>query len=144
MQIPALAAAYHERWEHETGNAQLKTYLRGPGKVLRSKSPEMIRQEIWGYLLTHYAISALICTAASAACGAATSLGMLIAFRVVQATGAALLTPSSLSLVLATTAPEKRHGAVRAWTAVGGAAFTLHALLRPYGQGVEALRVTGA
>ena len=29
---PALAAAYHERWEHETGNAQLKTYLRGPGK----------------------------------------------------------------------------------------------------------------
>ena len=64
---PALAAAYHERWEHETGNAQLKTYLRGPGKVLRSKSPEMIRQEIWGYLLTHYAISALICTAATAA-----------------------------------------------------------------------------
>jgi hypothetical protein len=64
---PALASAYHERWEHETGNAQLKTYLRGPGKVLRSKSPDMIRQEIWGYLLTHYAISALICTAATSA-----------------------------------------------------------------------------
>ena len=64
---PALAAAYHGRWEHETGNAQLKTYLRGPGKVLRSKSPDMIRQEIWGYLLTHYAISALICTAATSA-----------------------------------------------------------------------------
>jgi len=64
---PALAAAYHERWEHETGNAQLKTYLRGPGKILRSKSPDMVRQEIWGYLLTHYAISALICTAATAA-----------------------------------------------------------------------------
>ena len=46
---------------------------------------------------------------------------MLIAFRVIQAAGAALLTPTSLSLVLATTAPEKRHGAVRAWTAVGGA-----------------------
>jgi hypothetical protein len=27
----------------------------------------MVRQEIWGYLLTHYAISALICTAATAA-----------------------------------------------------------------------------
>ena len=62
---PALAAAYHERWEHETGNAQLKTYLRGPGRVLRSKSPDLIRQEISGYLLTHYAISALICTAAT-------------------------------------------------------------------------------
>jgi len=62
-----LAAAYHERWEHETGNAQLKTYLRGPGKILRSASPEMVKQELWGYLLTHYAISALICTAATAA-----------------------------------------------------------------------------
>ena len=64
---PALASAYHERWEHETGNAQLKTYLRGPGKILRSQSPDMVKQEIWGYLLTHYAISALICTAATAA-----------------------------------------------------------------------------
>jgi hypothetical protein len=62
-----LAGAYHERWEHETGNAQLKTQLRGPGKILRSQSPEMVRQEIWGYLLTHYAICALICTAATAA-----------------------------------------------------------------------------
>jgi Insertion element 4 transposase N-terminal len=63
----ALARAYQERWEHETGNAQLKTHLRGPGKVLRSQSPAMAVQEIWGYLLTHYAISALTCTAATAA-----------------------------------------------------------------------------
>ena len=62
-----LARAYHQRWEHETGNQQLKTYLRGPGKVLRSQSPDMVRQEIWGYLLTHYAISALTCAAATAA-----------------------------------------------------------------------------
>src|SRR6266566_204702 len=60
-----LAHAYHERWEHETGNQQLKTYLRGPGKILRSESPDMVKQEIWGYLLTHYAISALICAAAT-------------------------------------------------------------------------------
>jgi len=38
---------------------------RAPGKILRSESPDMVRQEIWGYLLTHYAISALICTAAT-------------------------------------------------------------------------------
>ena len=62
-----LAEAYQQRWEHETGNKQLKTYLRGPGRVLRSKSPDMIRQEIYGYLLTHYAISALICRAATEA-----------------------------------------------------------------------------
>jgi hypothetical protein len=64
---PLLAEAYHQRWEHETGNAQLKTSLRGPGKVLRSKSPDMVRQEIYGYLLTHYALSALICRAATEA-----------------------------------------------------------------------------
>ena len=62
-----LARAYHERWESETANRQVKTYLRGPGKILRSQSPDLVRQEIWGYLLTHYAISALICTAATAA-----------------------------------------------------------------------------
>ena len=62
-----LARAYQQRWEHETGNAQLKTYLRGPGRVLRSQSPAMVTQEIWGYLLTHYAISALTCAAATAA-----------------------------------------------------------------------------
>jgi hypothetical protein len=63
----ALASAYHQRWEHEGANAQLKTFLRGPGKILRSQSPPMIEQELWGYLLTHYAISALTCTAATAA-----------------------------------------------------------------------------
>ena len=62
-----LAQAYHQRWEHETGNNQLKTCLRGPGRVLRSKSPDMVRQEIYGYLLTHHAISALICRAATEA-----------------------------------------------------------------------------
>ncbi|HEY0716596.1 MAG TPA: hypothetical protein VGD68_03185 [Streptosporangiaceae bacterium] len=64
---PVLAAAYHRRWEHEGANAQLKTFLRGPGKILRSKTPDMVEQELWGYLLTHYAISALTCTAATAA-----------------------------------------------------------------------------
>ncbi len=68
---------------------------------------------------------ALVFTLASAACGAATSLGVLIAFRVVQAMGAALLTPASLSLVLATAPPQRRPSAVRAWTAVGGAAAAL-------------------
>jgi hypothetical protein len=64
---PLLAEAYHQRWVHETGNAQLKTSLRGPGKVLRSKSPDMVRQEIYGCLLTHYALAALICRAATEA-----------------------------------------------------------------------------
>jgi len=62
-----LAQAYHERWEAETGFDQVKTHLRGPGRVLRSRSPDMILQEIYGYLLAHHAISALICKAATEA-----------------------------------------------------------------------------
>ena len=73
------------------------------------------RQRENGFLL-----GVAVFTAASAACGAASSLTMLVAFRIVQAAGAALLTPTSLSLVLATTAPERRQSAVRAWTAIGG------------------------
>jgi MFS family permease len=45
---------------------------------------------------------------------------MLVAFRLLQAAGAALLTPTSLGLVLATNEPEHRPSAVRTWTAVGG------------------------
>ncbi|HLX50868.1 MAG TPA: IS4 family transposase [Streptosporangiaceae bacterium] len=62
----ALAGACHQRWEHETGNAQLKTCLRGPGRVLRPGSPDLIEQAR-GYLLTHHALSALICAAATSA-----------------------------------------------------------------------------
>lgn len=61
-----LAAAYHQRWEEETGNDQLKTHLRGPGKVLRSRLPELAHQEIWAWLIVHYAIACLISRAAEA------------------------------------------------------------------------------
>ena len=66
-----------------------------------------------------------IFTVASAACAASGSVGMLIAFRLVQAAGAALLTPTSLGLVLAAYPAQRRHGAVRAWTATGGLAAAL-------------------
>ncbi|MGH3901603.1 MAG: IS4 family transposase [Pseudonocardiaceae bacterium] len=62
-----LAAGYHERWEEETANDQLKTHLRGPGKILRSRLPELVHQEIWAWLLVQYALTALITQAAEAA-----------------------------------------------------------------------------
>jgi len=62
-----LAATYHQRWEEETSNDQLKTHLRGPGKILRSKLPELVYQEIWAGLLVHYALSVLASQAAEAA-----------------------------------------------------------------------------
>jgi hypothetical protein len=59
-----LAAAYHERWECEGLIDEAKTHQRGPARVLRSKSPDMVRQEIWALLLTHYGIRHLMCKAA--------------------------------------------------------------------------------
>lgn len=72
-----------------------------------------------------FLVGVAIFVVASAACGVATSVEMLVAFRILQAVGAALLTPASLAVVLATTAPERRNGAVRTWTAVGGLAAAL-------------------
>src|SRR5215211_5429870 len=59
-----LAALYHERWEIEGALAELKTHLRGAQVVLRSKSPELVRQEFWGLLLAHFAVRGLMHEAA--------------------------------------------------------------------------------
>ncbi len=59
-----LAAAYHERWEIELTFDELKTHQRGPRLVLRSKSPDLVQQEIWGHLCCHYAIRSLMTDAA--------------------------------------------------------------------------------
>jgi Insertion element 4 transposase N-terminal/Transposase DDE domain len=65
-QAPAqeLAALYHERWEIETALDELKTHLRGARIVLRSKTPELVRQEFYGLLLAHFAIRGLMHEAA--------------------------------------------------------------------------------
>lgn len=59
-----LATLYQERWEIETAFDELKTHLRGPQRVLRSKTPDLVAQEVWGLLLAHYAIRALMHEAA--------------------------------------------------------------------------------
>jgi Insertion element 4 transposase N-terminal/Transposase DDE domain len=59
-----LAALYHERWEIETALDELKTHLRGARVVLRSKTPELVRQEFWGLLLAHFAVRGLMHEAA--------------------------------------------------------------------------------
>lgn len=62
-----LAALYHERWEIETSFDELKTHLRGRRIVLRSKTPELVRQEFYGLLLAHYATRGIMHEAASRA-----------------------------------------------------------------------------
>ena len=59
-----LAALYPQRWEIETAFDELKTHLRGSKIVLRSKTPELVRQEFWGLLLAHFAIRDLMQEAA--------------------------------------------------------------------------------
>jgi hypothetical protein len=61
---PELAGLYHERWEIETAFDEFKTHLKGGQRVLRSKTPELVRQEAWGLLLAHFAIRALMHEAA--------------------------------------------------------------------------------
>jgi hypothetical protein len=59
-----LGALYAQRWEIESIFDELKTHQRGPRVVLRSRTPEGVYQEAWGYLCVHYAIRALIYRAA--------------------------------------------------------------------------------
>src|SRR6476469_6781216 len=59
-------------------------------------------------------------TMTSALCAAANDTLGLVVFRVFQAAGAALMTPTSLSMVLATSSGQERDNNVRAWTAIGG------------------------
>jgi hypothetical protein len=61
---PDLAAAYHQRWEFEIALDEIETHQIAHSRVLRSQSPEMVRQEIWGTLLAHYAIRTLMVEAA--------------------------------------------------------------------------------
>lgn len=59
-----LAALYHERWEFETALDEFKTHLRGARTVLRSQTPELVRQECYGLLLAHFALRGLMHEAA--------------------------------------------------------------------------------
>jgi hypothetical protein len=65
-QAPALdlAGVYAQRWEFETSLDELKTHQGAPRMVLRSQAPDGVQQEVWGFLLVHYAIRALMHQAA--------------------------------------------------------------------------------
>ena len=85
-QAPAqeLATLYHERWEIETALDELKTHLRGARIVLRSKRPELVRQEFYGLMMAHFAIRGLMHEAALKAGEDPDRLSFLHAVRVVR------------------------------------------------------------
>ena len=79
-----LAALYHERWEIETAMDELKTHLRGSQIVLRSKTPDLVRQEFYGLMMTHFAVRGLMHEAALLAEEDPDRLSFLHAVRVVR------------------------------------------------------------
>jgi hypothetical protein len=79
-----LAALYHERWEIETSLDELKTHLRGARIVLRSKTPELVRQEFYGLMMAHFAVRGLMHEAALQAEEDPDRLSFIHAVRVIR------------------------------------------------------------
>jgi hypothetical protein len=79
-----LAALHHERGEIEGALAELTTHLRGARVVLRSKTPELVRQELWGLLRARFAVRGLMHEAALRADVDPDRLSFLHAVRVVR------------------------------------------------------------
>ena len=79
-----LAALYHERWEIETALDELKTHLRGAKTVLRSKTPDLVRQEFYGLMMAHFAIRGLMHEAALKADDDPDRMSFLHAVRVIR------------------------------------------------------------
>jgi hypothetical protein len=79
-----LAALYHERWEIETALDELKTHLRGSRIVLRSKTPDLVKQEFYGLMMAHFAVRGLMHEAALKVDEDPDRLSFLHAVRVVR------------------------------------------------------------
>ena len=86
QQAPAdhLAALYHERWEIETALDELKTHLRGARIILRSRTPDLVRQEFHGLMMAHFAIRGLMHEAALKADEDPDRLSFIHAVRVIR------------------------------------------------------------
>jgi hypothetical protein len=83
-----LADLYRERWEFETALDELKTHQRSPRVVLRSKMPDGVMQEVYGYLCVHYAIRSMMYSVAQRARADPDRLSFTRGLRVARRTAA--------------------------------------------------------
>ena len=92
-----IAAAYHERWEYEISLKEIETQMLEPGCGLRSKTPDLVEQQMWGLLLAHYAIRALLLDAADPAGYDPDRMSFIKGLRVVrrQVTDQAAISPQT-------------------------------------------------
>ena len=79
-----LAALYHERWEIENAFDEFKTHLRGGNIVLRSKRPDLVIQEFYGFLMAHFAVRGIMHEAALRAGEDPDRLSFVHAVRVIR------------------------------------------------------------
>jgi EmrB/QacA subfamily drug resistance transporter len=79
-----------------------------------------------------FVVGVVVFTCASAVCALSPTIGWLVAARVVQGVGGALLTPGSLAIIESTFVPEDRARAIGAWTALGGVAGAIGPLVGGY------------
>jgi hypothetical protein len=103
-----LAAAYAQRWEIELSFDEIETHQTGHHRVLRSKAPELVKQEIWSLLLTHYAIRHIMKDAADTAGTEPDNLSFMRSYRAIrrQVTNQAGFSPQRLATALNETTNE--------------------------------------
>ena len=105
---PSWPSAYAQRWEIEAVFDELKTHQRGARTVLRSKSPDLVLQEIWGHLCCHYAIRTLMLEAADRADVDPDRVSFVAALRIVRRSIAAARDfPPSAPLTTAGATPSR-------------------------------------
>jgi hypothetical protein len=79
-----LAALYQQRWEFELTLDEIEVHQMSATRLLRSKTPELVRQEIWALLLVHYAVRAFMVEAADDIGDDVDHLSFLRAVRVIR------------------------------------------------------------
>jgi hypothetical protein len=99
----ALASCYARRWACETAFQELKTYLLGPGRVLRSRTPDLARQEIWACLAVYQAIRVIT---ARAAAGTGTDPGRVSFTAALHAARRTVTAPRGTAAALAAVEAE--------------------------------------
>ncbi len=112
---PELAAGYARRWAIETSYREFKAYLRGPGRILRSRTPDLARQEIWAYLITCQVIRAVTALAAAGQGTDPARLSFTAALHAIRRTGPDARADMGAALaaaaeeILAQPVPERQH-----------------------------------
>lgn len=103
-----LANLYAKRWTVETTFAELKTRLRGASMVIRSRTPEHVRQDVFGMLLAHFGVRAIMHEAALAQRVEPAELSFVQALRIIHRNLPEFVSfPPSVRLIVPQSNPQR-------------------------------------